>query len=197
MMTMDKSALLKCLAETGYNVGFGAKKHFATYDIVGKVPGLIGFLSLSVGTLALVFDELSKKLPSALMVILGVVALYIAFYDHSREKYNEVGVKLTKIYNELRKLYRDVQSGNAGAFVNEEAELHRLENEYYSLSITKQIMFSDWYAHYKFFWQHQIDWIEEQKKFSFWRDKMPLTGTVVLVMIVLGSVGWGVWLLWR
>ncbi|ATY34351.1 hypothetical protein CVN68_01285 [Sphingomonas psychrotolerans] len=194
---MDKSALLKCLAETGYNVGFGAKKHFATYDIVGKVPGLIGFLSLSVGTLALVFDELSKKLPSALMVILGVVALYIAFYDHSREKYNEVGVKLTKIYNELRKLYRDVQSGNAGAFVNEEAELHRLENEYYSLSITKQIMFSDWYAHYKFFWQHQIDWIEEQKKFSFWRDKMPLTGTVVLVMIVLGSVGWGVWLLWR
>ena len=31
---MDKDDLLKHIAETGYNVGFGAKLHFATYDIV-------------------------------------------------------------------------------------------------------------------------------------------------------------------
>ena len=35
---MDKNTLLKMIAETGYNVGFGAKKHFATYDIVEKAP---------------------------------------------------------------------------------------------------------------------------------------------------------------
>ncbi|WHU02749.1 SLATT domain-containing protein [Sphingomonas sp. NIBR02145] len=190
---MDRPALLKCIAETGYNVGFGAKKHFATYDIVSKIPGFIGFLSLAVGTLALVIDELSKKLPSAAMVILGVIALYIAYYDHTRERYNEVGVELTKIYNNLRKLYRDVQSSGATDFSTEEAELYRLEGEYYTRSITKQIMFSDWYAHYKFFWQHQIDWIEEQKQFTFWRDKMPLTGTVALVALSLAAVAGGIW----
>ena len=30
---MTKEVLLKRIAESAYNVGFGAKKHFATYDI--------------------------------------------------------------------------------------------------------------------------------------------------------------------
>ena len=42
---MNKAELLKCIAETGYNVGFGAKKHFATYDLLEKMPGWIGFIS--------------------------------------------------------------------------------------------------------------------------------------------------------
>ncbi len=41
---MSQVALLKNIAETGYNVGFGGRKHWATYDIVEKVPGFIGFL---------------------------------------------------------------------------------------------------------------------------------------------------------
>ena len=38
---MDRDGLLRSIAETGYNVGFGAKKNFATHDIVQKAPGLI------------------------------------------------------------------------------------------------------------------------------------------------------------
>lgn len=34
---MRRDDLLKHIADTGYNVGFGAKKHFATYDITDKV----------------------------------------------------------------------------------------------------------------------------------------------------------------
>ncbi len=43
---MTKDDLLKDIAETGYNVGFGAKRHFATYNITQKIPSVIGFVSL-------------------------------------------------------------------------------------------------------------------------------------------------------
>lgn len=46
---MDKDRLLKATAEKGYDVVFGVKKTFATYDIVSKGPGWIGFISSAVG----------------------------------------------------------------------------------------------------------------------------------------------------
>ena len=46
---MNKLDLLKSIAEKGYDVGFGAKKHFATYDIIEKTPGLISFSSMAFG----------------------------------------------------------------------------------------------------------------------------------------------------
>lgn len=63
---MDKDGLLKSIAEMGYNVGFGAKKHFATYDIVQKVPGAIGFVSMAIGIFALIFEPLSEATVSLL-----------------------------------------------------------------------------------------------------------------------------------
>jgi len=36
---MKKDLFLKEVAESGYNIGYAAKKHFATYDIVEKAPG--------------------------------------------------------------------------------------------------------------------------------------------------------------
>lgn len=45
---MNRDELLKYITDTAYNVGFGAKKHFATYDIVGKMPGFIAFTSISI-----------------------------------------------------------------------------------------------------------------------------------------------------
>ena len=63
-------------------------------------------------------------------------------------------------------------------------QLHAIEKEYYSTTINKQILFSDWYAHYKFFGQYQIDWVDEQKKFKFFRDKLPLTFMFWFVVLV-------------
>ena len=81
---MDKTGLLKSIAETGYNVGFGAKKHFATYDIVEKVPGWIGFLSAAIGVYSLVFEQLSGKTLAATLVVAGIVGLYVFFYDSKK-----------------------------------------------------------------------------------------------------------------
>ena len=35
---MNKETLLKSFATNGYNLGLGAKKNFASYDIVIKLP---------------------------------------------------------------------------------------------------------------------------------------------------------------
>lgn len=185
---MKKTQLLKSIADTGYNVGFGGRKHWATYDIVDKIPGLIGFLSTAMGIFSLVYEKLSEKDLSAAILVFGLIALYITFYESNKSKYVEAANKLTKLYNLLRDLYRTVQSypcDDVDQFVD---QLHDIEREYYSTTISKQILFSDWYAHYKFFWQYQIDWVDEQKQFKLFRDKLPLSFMfwVVISLLVIG-----------
>ncbi|MHA6897226.1 SLATT domain-containing protein [Ralstonia pseudosolanacearum] len=185
---MQKDNLLKNIATTGYNVGFGAKKHFATYDIVEKTPGWVGFISTAFGIYALIFDSLSTKFLSATFVIIGIIGLYITFYDSKKSSYESAGIELTKQFNSLRNLYRTVQSSSETDLTQYIQQLSAIEQAYYATCISKQIAFSDWYAHYKFFWQHQIDWIDEQKHFKLLRDKLPLSFTtaVVLVSLMIG-----------
>ena len=189
---MTRDGLLRSIAETGYNVGYGAKKNFATHDIVQKAPGLIGFMSLAVGIFALISEPLSGKWIAASLVVLGVTSLYVTHYDHNKVAYAKEGERLTALFYKLRDLYRDVQAtetgGDLGAY---RQRLDALQSEMFSTSQSKQILLSDWYAHYKFFWQHQIEWIDEQKQFKFWRDKVPLSLSVALaaaalLLIILG-----------
>ena len=172
---MTKDEFLKSVAEAGYNVGFGAKKHFATYDIVEKIPGLINFFSMAFGIYALVCKQLSNDILSASLVVLGIISMYISYYDPKKLEYEQSGIKLTQIYNNLALLYRKAKSGNDADVPILLSELALLQSQYYTVSQTKQILFSDWYAHYKFFWQHQIEWVDEQKRFSLFRDKIPLS----------------------
>ena len=83
---MDKAYLLKRIADTGYNVGFGAKKHFATYDIVEKAPGWIGFISLAIGVFALFIDSLATKHISAVLIVAGISGLLVNAYAESKQK---------------------------------------------------------------------------------------------------------------
>ncbi|MDA8456983.1 SLATT domain-containing protein [Acidovorax sp. GBBC 3334] len=185
---MKKDQLLKSIADTAYNVGFGGRKHWATYDIVDKVPGLIGFLSTAFGIFALIYDKLSEKSLSAAFIVFGLIALYITFYEPNKSSYAASANKLTTLFNALRDLYRTVQShpnDDVGVYVD---QLHLIEKDYYDTCISKQILFSDWYAHYKFFWQYQIDWLDEQKQFKLFRDKLPLSFMFWMV-VFLGGVG--------
>lgn len=185
---MKKTDLLRSIAEKGYDVGFGAKKNFATYDIVEKAPGFISFLSLAFGILALSVDDISNKIVSSVFIILGVIGLYISLNDSKKKEYAEAGSCMTKLYYKLKALYFNVKAmdeseDNSGY----KDELSRIEDEFYSVSISKQIMFSNWYAHYKFFWELQIDWIAEQKKFRFFRDKLPLSMLMFVFFVVIFS----------
>ncbi|MFA7347500.1 MAG: SLATT domain-containing protein [Desulfurivibrionaceae bacterium] len=188
---MKKDDFLMHITETAYNVGYGAKKHFATYDMVNKVPGIINFVSISFGIYALVIDDLSSKFLAATITVFGIVGIYISLYEEKKNDYEKVGVILTKLFNELRKLYSDAKVADENNLSEYEQQLKTIESEYYKNCISKQILFSDWYAHYKFFWQHQIDWIAEQKQFDFFRDKIPLTLSLVVVAAFFMAVGWG------
>lgn len=185
---MSKDDLLKHIAETGYNVGFGAKKHFATFDIVDKVPGLIGTTSTLIGIYALVYETLSAKGLSATLVALGIIGLMIAFYDKEKGRYENAGIELTKLFNRLKALYSNVKSSSPESIEACQAELNQIETEYYGTGISKQILFSGWYAHLKFFGEHQIDWIDEQKNFKFIKDKVPASLSAVAILTALVGI---------
>jgi hypothetical protein len=190
-MLMDRKELLKNIAETAYNVGFGAKKHFATFDIVDKIPGFISFFSTAFGTFALVFDELSAKSLSALLIVIGIIGIYISYYDSKKDDYEKAAIVLTKLFNELRKLYSSAKYADDSMFPQYELELRAIEDRYYENSLSKQILFSDWFAHYKFFWQLQIDWIDEQKHFKLFRDKIPITFSITVLVVSGCLIRWG------
>lgn len=187
---MNRNDLLKLIADTAYNVGFGAKKHLATFDIVVKIPGLIRIFSISVGIYSLALDGLSSRFLSASLIILGIISLYISFYDSQKDKYEEVGVSLIQLFNELKKLYFQVKEASDDDSPESIKKLTEIENKYYQLSISKQILFSDWYTHYKFFWQYQIDWVDEQKHFKLFRDKIPLSFLITVLFLSIALVWW-------
>lgn len=188
---MKKEIFLKSLAEHGYNVMFGAKKHFATYDIVEKVPSGVALITLLIGIWQLYAPSFDYSKDVSLVIILvSVVALQINLYNSNKEDYMKAGIKLTEIHNELKDMYYQTKSSTESEVTNEEQEkLQKLLNDYYAISITKQITFSDWYAHYKFFYQAQHEWIDEQKRFT-WKDKFPMsfriwTAIVIITILVL------------
>lgn len=190
---MDKESLLKSIAETGYNVGFGAKKHFATYDIVVKAPGLISFVAIAMGIYGLIWEVLAGKVFAGTLAVIGVIGVYILNYDEKKAEYERVGIEMTRLFNRLRDLYRTAKDCDSAELAVCKDQLEKIENEFYPLAISKQIMFSDWWAHYKFFWQQQIDWIDEQKRFTLFRDKLPLSFTATVIVAVIGLVGVAIW----
>ena len=185
---MNKEDLLRNIAETAYNVGFGAKKHFATFDITSKLPGTIAFASSAVGIFSLLFESTSKKYLSAAFIVFGFVGLRISTWDHKKMDYAEAGEKLTAIFNRLKALYFNVKAAETADLSVYENELSAIWDANTKPGRSDQILFSDWYAHYKFFWQQQIEWIEESRPFSFWRDKLPLSFSAFLMLAVVGSI---------
>lgn len=179
---MDKERLLRLIAEKGYDVLFGAKKTFATYDIVSKGPGWIGFVSLAIGVFALIYDPLSAKLPSAILVIAGIASLYISFYR--AEEYERSANNQLSVYNKLKSLYLSVHSGLDP--VSAKAAFDTIDAHYYTTTMSKQVFLSGWYAHYKLFAETQIDWLEEQKYFT-WKDKWPVSARITIGLAAVAA----------
>ena len=191
MKAMQKEALLKLIAETAYNAGYGAKKHFATYDIIEKIPGWVAFLSAVAAILALFTPAFEAKWVSATFIIISVGTGNILLYDREKSKYAEVGSALTEKFHELRVLYHEVKPMPDGTDLPDHAERHAaIQANVLKTNVVKQIFLSDWYAHYKFFWQQQTGWLDEQLKFTLFRDKLPLSFTVAFILAFFGALFW-------
>lgn len=183
---MNKDHFLKTICETAYNVGYAAKVNFATFDIIEKMPGLLGFLSLGVGVYALIIPALTAPEVGAAMVMVGIITLYLGMYQADKQRYDEVGKLFTVQFNELRKLYYTAKSRPDTADISDLIQAYDvIVNSTIHTSLSKQVLFSDWYAHYKFFWQQQIEWVDEQKHFRLFRDKVPLTAWAALAATII------------
>lgn len=187
---MTKEKLLKTIATNGYNVGFGAKKNFASHDIVVKLPSWVGFITLAIGILQLGYSNLgNNKELSAILILISVASLYIGFYNSSIESFQKEGDRLIIIFNKLRDLYYTVETTTKQNYSAEKTEMDNLMTEYYSHNIAKQVFLSQWFAHFKFFYETQIDWIDKELEFKFFKDKFPnsLKSTIILLILALAS----------
>ena len=186
---MKKDDLLRSIATYGYNVGFGAKKNFASHDIVVKLPSLIGFTTLAIGIIQLGYSSFSenKELSTALILI-SVISLYISVYNSDAEKFEKEGIRLTKIFNKLMDSYYIVKSSTKDDFAKEKLELDEIMKDFYSNTITKQVFLSQWFAHFKFFYEMQIEWINEQLNFKFFKDKLPNSLKIFFILILITSI---------
>lgn len=188
---LGKDELLKELANNGYNVGFGAKKNFATYDIVSKIPGAISLIGLLIGVGQLAYPDSDYNTGiSTVLIMASIIALTIGPYNTQKEKYDQLGKDMTQLYNRLRTLYHKVKGSPNSVFVLEVQEMKDIMKEYYQKSDSNQIFGADWLAHYKFFSQHQIEWVDEQKKFKFWKDKVPTSFLLAIPLAVITVWGW-------
>lgn len=190
---MNKDKLLLTLAIHGYNVGFGAKKNFASHDIVVKIPSYIGFITLVVGIVQLSYASIGcNKELSTLLILISVASLYISSHNSEIEKFEKEGIRLTLIFNQIRDLYHSVESSSKNDFKDEVKLMDDIMLLYYENSVSKQVFLSDWIAHFKFFYQMQISWIDQQLKFKLFRDKIPaslkltLLISIILIIILIG-----------
>src|SRR5690625_3233108 len=197
-VSLDKDSLLKSIAIKGYDVGFGAKKHFATFDLVCKVPNVIALGTLITGIIQLGFalPIFTNKVLSLFLIFVGIIAIFINQYGNRKNEFLVLGVKINKLYQELRNLYFKLQGTDS---VNKEKieELEQVYNglihQFHDIGITQQIIFSDWYAHYKLFVQLEIEWIEEQKVFTF-KDKVPMSFrltmyiSIIAILVIIGCL---------
>ena len=160
-LKLERNLFLRQLAENGYNVIYGAKKHFSTYDTVVKMPGRIAFITLAIG----IWQIYKPSFPynseiSLLLIIASIIALTISQYNSEKDRYREVGNRLIQIHNELREIYYQAKSSEQENFSNESNEairMNELLNEFYQISISKQIFLINYIAHYKLFFQRQYE----------------------------------------
>ncbi|MBM0210516.1 SLATT domain-containing protein [Pseudomonas savastanoi pv. phaseolicola] len=177
---MDQQVALKMIAEKAYDVGYAAKLHFSTHDIVEKAPGWIGMISLIIGVLSLYIVSLAAKNVSALITVVGISSLYISFYSETKGRYYQAGNELTALFDRLKVLYFQCKS-SSGFMPAYQQEYDLITEAFRSACLNKHILFSGWLAHKKFFWDQQIDWITETRKFSFLRDKVPFSFYLLII----------------
>jgi len=184
---MTQSEMLKIIARHGYNVGFGAKKNFATYDLICKGSGWISFISLAIGVFALFIPQLATNVISAILIIFGVVTMYIQFYDSEKKNYEESGIKQTKIFNELEVVYRNVKSNNDFDYISTQKIIDEIMDRFYGTVISKQIFGSNWYAHYKFFCEFEKDWVKDELGLKL-KDKIPLSLCFFTLLLIILAI---------
>ena len=185
MLYNMKKDLLNKIARKGYDIAYGANLNFATYDIVKKFPCIIAFLSIVSGILGLKISIFAHEYVSVIMLILGIACIYVERFTVDIDSYAKRGVINTDQLNQLKNLYYNVKGMDDGANFSEiEMKFSEIEQEFNKESNPNQILFSNWYAHFKLFCEKDITWMDEQLHFKLWKDKLPQTMKAAILVFV-------------
>ncbi len=120
-----------------------------------------------------------------MLIFVGIAIIYLEVFKSRIEEFDNEGVRLTKIFNKTRDLYLEVKSDEAFSYDKYEEKYQTLMNDFYSNTVSKQVFMSQWYAHFKFFYEMQVDWIEKELKLKWFKDKIPNSFKVTLLIIVI------------
>ncbi|EIA0835995.1 SLATT domain-containing protein [Vibrio cholerae] len=193
---MDRAILKKDIAELAYNVTYGANRHFATFDIVSRLPAWIGFASLAFGIVGLAF-KVTTNLTSVVFILLSIAALFITMYEPKKADYEMRGVQLTKLSGQLLSLYRKAETDEPDVLQEVNQKFLELKDAYYSDggNIGQQILFSDVLAHYKMFGvkKQQSQWFVDELNLTLFRDKIPFFILLISSLAVLATVIYGLY----
>lgn len=183
---MRKEEFLNTIAQKGYDIGFGAKKNFASYDIINKLPSWVGFISLAIGIIQIAYENIpfNKELSIALIFV-GIAIMYLEVFKNKINEFENEGVRLTILFNLTRDLYYQVKSDNNFIHSNYNTSYQSILNDFYSNTVSKQVFMSSWYAHFKFFYEMQTEWIEKELKLKFFKDKLPNSLKMAFLIIII------------
>ena len=192
---MNKQSLLRFIAKSGSKVGFGAKRHFATFDIVDKSPTIFSVSVLLIGVLKVAYNEFPyQKETSILLILIGVIGIYLNQVRQNKDEYQQVGTKLTRQFYELEELYYKVKDSDKADLSLEIDQAKSIMEDFYNYSISNQILGADFYAYIKFFTEMQIEWIDDELHFQFFRDKIPnsikFLSFIILLILIYFLVKW-------
>jgi hypothetical protein len=187
---MDRrEGLKKRIANIGYNLAFGTKRHFATYDIIEKTPAYFGVFSFAVGITFLIYKNDSlATFTGASSSVIGFALLYLNDYLNVKEKYIITGKQLNILYGKVHELHEKAKGCQEDEFSKIESDLTKINDEFQNISIHKQVFFSNEYAHFKLFWESQPKWFVDELSLTFWKDKVPAIWRLyaVLILVLVG-----------
>lgn len=193
---MEKDFLLKSIAETGYNVGFGGKKHFMTYDLYRIFPRLISCMIIFIGIIQLtnIYKEVVQTnigdFLSAVLIIAGILGLVLDFNGENKDSYEVVGKKLLSLFNELRSIYHEVENTEEVAdFIAFKVRVKEIQEEFDEVSLSKQAIGTHIITHFGFFQVMQSSWITNELKLTA-KDKFPFlhweSFCLYLIIVLIG-----------
>jgi hypothetical protein len=184
---MTEQTISKQVAREYYNVIYGAKLNFASLDICNKLPGVISFLSMSIGILGLSFQNFNNKALASALLIAGIISLLLKPRELSKEKYNTCGKSLTAISKQLEILHGDTIS-NQGNATEQRAQLTILQTKHNEVDLPTPVFLSSWYAHYKLFSEQNSKWFCDELTLTFWKDKLPLSLRASVIVAIFGFI---------
>lgn len=190
-----KKLLLEQIASEGYNVGYSASLHFATFDIACKVPTIVTVASFAAGIFGLIYPSLSDKLPSAILLVIGICMLYVRDYERRLGDYERTAISLNRLYKQLHDLIVRVQGisdRDTDALDAARASFLSIRTEASNLNVSPQIFGASWKAHHRLFWVIDSSWVRDHvyPRIS-WRDMAPLSFFLVAAaasLVLLGAL---------